>query len=140
MTGDSHRQISIERQALGRFLATNPRGATLEFGNGEGRFSPVELLLTALAGCSGMDVDALTSRLAEPTSFTVDASGEKVRDEGGNHLVDLQMTFRVTFPAGDAGDTARTRLPDAIAKSHDRLCTVTRTVEMGTPVAVHRMD
>jgi len=38
------------------------------------------------------------------------------------------------FPAGADGDAARAVLPDAIRKSHDRLCTVGRTVELGTPI------
>jgi hypothetical protein len=38
------------------------------------------------------------------------------------------------FPAGEDGDQARAILPDAVSKSHDRLCTVGRTVEIGTPI------
>jgi putative redox protein len=44
------------------------------------------------------------------------------------------VTFRIAFPAGEQGDKARELLPDAVRKSHDRLCTVSRTVELGTPV------
>jgi uncharacterized OsmC-like protein len=43
--------------------------------------------------------------------------------------------FRVRFPDGAAGDEARAVLPAAVKRSHDRLCTVTRTVERATPVA-----
>jgi len=39
-----------------------------------------------------------------------------------------------SFPAGEDGDNARSILPDAVKKSHDRLCTVGRTVEIGTPI------
>ncbi len=44
------------------------------------------------------------------------------------------MSFDVTFPDGDDGDRAKESLPRAVAQSHDRLCTVTRTVIVGTPV------
>ena len=47
------------------------------------------------------------------------------------------MTFRVRFPAGPEGDAAREVLPEAVQRSHDRLCTVGRTVELGTPVVTH---
>ena len=47
---------------------------------------------------------------------------------------DLRVEFTVTFPEGEDGDQARERLPGAIARSHDRLCTVSRTVERGTPI------
>jgi len=55
-------------------------------------------------------------------------------DEGGNHLVDLRVTFDVTFPEGEAGDAARAVLESAIQRSQDRLCTVGRTVTLGDPV------
>ena len=45
------------------------------------------------------------------------------------------MTFRIRFPDGEQGDKARELLPDAVRKSHDRLCTVSRAVELGTPIA-----
>ena len=38
------------------------------------------------------------------------------------------------FPHGEADDAARAVLPEAVRRSHDRLCTVSRTVELGTPV------
>ena len=62
------------------------------------------------------------------------ADANKVRDTGGNRLTDIRVTFQVTFPAGAHGDEARAILPDAVKKSHDRLCTVGRTVEIGTPI------
>jgi len=61
---------------------------------------------------------------------------EKIRDEPGNHLGELAMSFRVSFPAGSAGDAARAVLTDAVRKSHDRLCTVSQTVELASPIGV----
>jgi putative redox protein len=58
----------------------------------------------------------------------------KVRDADGNRLTGIEVTFRIRFPAGEQGDAARALLPDAVKKSHDRLCTVGRTVETGTPI------
>jgi putative redox protein len=58
-----------------------------------------------------------------------------VRDHGGNHLANIVITYRISFPAGADGDNARAVLPDAVRQSHDRLCTVGRTVEMPSPVA-----
>ncbi|QGN57324.1 OsmC family protein [Nostocoides sp. HKS02] len=134
-TGLGHRSVSMERVSKGVYEVTNVRGGTIRIGGGDGEeFTPVELLLTAIAGCSAVDVDFITSKRAEPESFVATASGEKLRDDAGNHLGDLQVRFSVTFPDGDAGDRAREMLPKAIAMSHDRLCTVSRTVELGTPI------
>jgi uncharacterized OsmC-like protein len=136
MTTDSaHRGVSIERVAAGRFTARNERGGRIAVGTGGGQdFTPVELLLAAIGGCTAIDVDILTTRRAEPESFGVEVGAEKVRDPAGNHLEDIEVTFRVVFPAGEGGDAARALLPDAVRRSHDRLCTVSRTVELGIPV------
>jgi putative redox protein len=129
------RQVTVERIAPGRFAAVNQRGGTVSFGRGEDAdFTPTELLLAAIGGCTGIDVDILTSRRAEPTSFQVELSADKVRDEGGNHLTDVEVIFRVTFADGADGDAAREVLPQAVQRSHDQLCTVGRTVELGTPI------
>jgi putative redox protein len=134
-TGLGHRSISMERVSKGVFDVINVRGGTMRIGAGDSAdFTPVELLLTAIAGCSAVDVDFITVKRAEPETFTVEASGEKLRDDAGNHLGDLEVRFSVTFPPGDAGESAREMLPRAIAMSHDRLCTVSRTVELGTPI------
>ena len=134
-TDSAYRSASIERVSAGRFTARNDRGGQIAFGTGGGAgFTPVELLLAALGGCTAIDVDILTSRRAEPDTSGVDVGAEKVRDSAGNHLADIEVSFRVVFPAGEAGDAARAVLPDAVRQSHDRLCTVSRTIELGIPV------
>jgi putative redox protein len=134
-TGLGHRAVSMERVEKGVFEVTNARGGTMRIGGGDSAdFTPVELLLTAIAGCSAVDVDFITVKRAEPLSFSVEATGEKVRDDDGNHLDNLRVRFSVAFPEGEGGDRAREMLPKAIAMSHDRLCTVSRTVELGTPI------
>jgi len=134
-TGLGHRSVSMERVSKGVFEVTNVRGGTMRIGGGDtADFTPVELLLTAIAGCSAVDVDFITVKRAEPESFAVTAEGDKLRDDNGNHLGDIKVRFSVSFPEGDAGDAARDMLPKAIAMSHDRLCTVSRTVVIGTPI------
>ena len=94
--GLGHREISISRVDKGEFRATNVRGGVVEFGSGaDTNFTPVELLLVAIAGCSAIDVDLITVKRAEPESFEVRASGTKVRDEAGNRLQDIVVRFGV---------------------------------------------
>ncbi|CCH76369.1 conserved hypothetical protein [Nostocoides japonicum T1-X7] len=136
-TGTGHRSVSMTRVAKGRYAVTNERGGTIAIGGGDSEdFTPVELLLTAIAGCSAVDVDFITSKRAEPTSFDVLAEGDKVSDENGNHMTGIEVTFTVRFPDGEGGDKARDMLPRAIGMSHDRLCTVSRTVQLGTPIVM----
>jgi len=133
--GSVHRSVTVERITQGAFRVTNTRGGQLRFGTGgDADFTPTELLLAAIAGCTAIDVDILTSRRAEPDSFVVRADADKIRDADGNRLTGIVVTFRIAFPDGADGDQARAILPDAVAKSHDRLCTVGRTVETGTPI------
>jgi len=134
-TDDNRRHVAIDRISAKTYTAVNDRGGTITVGDGSGTaFTPVELLLAALAACTAIDVDIVTSRRAEPDSFRVEAGATKVRDTSGSHLAGIGVTFRVRFPGGPAGDEARAVLPDIVFKSHERLCTVSRTVELGTPV------
>jgi uncharacterized OsmC-like protein len=133
---EPHRSVTLTKIGDGRFKATNARGGETFLGPGgeDPDFTPVELLLAAIAGCSAIDVDLITGKRAQAEQFEMTMAGEKVRDEHGNRLVDLRLTFDLRFPDGERGDAARAALPRAIEMTRDRLCTVSRTVEVGTPV------
>ena len=134
---EPHRSVSLIKIGEGRFKATNARGGETFMGQGgdDPDFTPVELLLAAIAGCSGIDVDLITGKRAQAEQFEMTMAGEKIRDEQGNRLVDLRLTFDLRFPDGEDGDAARAVLPRALEMTRERLCTVSRTVEAGTPVA-----
>jgi putative redox protein len=138
MSDDTLRSVDIERISAGRYLARNARGGSIRIGGGgdDDGFTPVELLLVALGGCSAVDVDMATSRRTEPDEFRVRVTGDKIQDGSGNRMDNLRIEFTATFPAGEAGDAARQVLPRAARISHDRLCTVSRTVERGSPVTI----
>ena len=133
----SPRTVTLNRDSLGVYTATNADGATLQFGRGEGLFGPVELLLAAVAGCSSIDVDHMTTRRAEPDRFEVTASADHVHDsDEGNILQNIRVLFDLAFPMGEDGDKARARIASALAISHDKECTVSRTLEAVTAVAL----
>ncbi|TKV58831.1 OsmC family protein [Nakamurella flava] len=135
MTDSNARSVEVTRLGPGRWQATNPRGGRIDFGDGEtDSFTPVELLLAAIGGCSAIDVDMITGKRATADEFTVRVSGDKIRDEHGNRMTDLQAVFDLVFPEGAAGDKARSVLARAIEQSRDRLCTVSRTVTVASPV------
>ena len=132
----SPRTVSIVRESEAVYVATNAKGHELRFGRGEGLLTPVELLLAAIAGCSSIDVDQVTSRRAEPERFDVTASADYVTEDGANILEDIRVLFDLAFPEGEHGDAARKRVGAALRASHDRHCTVSRTVEAGVPVVL----
>jgi putative redox protein len=137
MTHDNHKEVELSRLRKARFLARNVRGGELEFGEGDDEaFTPVELLLTAIAGCSAIDVDYITAKRAEAGRLDVRITAEKIRDDQGNRLTDIVLRFEdVRFPDTEGGAAAAEVLPSAVQRSRDRICTVARTVIVGTPVA-----
>lgn len=135
--GGGERSVELVRADKGVYDAVNARGGRLRLSTGADElFSPVELLLVAIAGCTGADVDFITAKRAEPERFVVRARADKVRDDAGNRLGDIRVVIDVRFPDDEGGEAARSVLPEAVRRSHDRLCTVSRTVELGTPVEV----
>jgi len=131
------RSVHLTRTGPMEYRAENSRGGVISFGEGQNiDFTPVELLLVALGGCNAITVEALTKR-AEPRRFDVSAEGHKVKDaEGRSILENITITLDIAFDHDEAGTAMAERVPDAIEKSHHRLCTVSRTVEEGTPVRV----
>ncbi|MDF1487377.1 OsmC family protein [Tessaracoccus caeni] len=130
--------VSLTRVGTTRFEATNERGGTLPIGPGDSpEFTPVELLMAAIAGCGAIDVDLLTTRYAEPESSEASVTADRVKNADGNIVENIDVTFRLRFPEGEGGDRARSMLDRAITRAHDRMCTVSRTVEAGTPVSMH---
>ncbi|MEL4504832.1 OsmC family protein [Luteococcus sp. H138] len=132
------RSVRLERTSTGNYLATNAAGVNVPLGMGDDVFSPVELLLAAIGGCSAIDVDVVTSRRGEPDHFAVEVSAGKVVDEtGGSRLQDVVADFRVAFGSDERAREAAGLVERLIRLSHDRDCTVSRTVELPTRV---RMD
>ncbi len=135
------RFIDLTQIGEGRFKAVNRRGGVLPMGSGDDPdFTPVELLLAALAGCGGIDTELITRKRSRATTFDVHAQGHKIRDDEGNHLVDILVSLAVTFPGGEDGDRAREALPRTLQQVTDRLCTVGRTVTLGEPVVYVEAD
>lgn len=135
MSEETLRQLDLTQIGAGRYKAVNARGGVVPVGSGDDPdFTPVELLLASLAGCTAIDVGLITGKRAQPEAFGVHVEGHKVRDQGGSHLVDVTVTVAITFPDGDAGDAAREVLPRAVQQTADRLCTVGRTLQLGTPI------
>lgn len=135
------RRVDLTRIGPTRYKATNARGGVLPIGSGDDPdFTPVELLLAALAGCGAIDLELITGKRAESVVFDAVATGHKVRDEQGSHLVGLSVTFDVAFPEGEAGDRARAVVPRTLQQIQDRLCTVGRTVALGEPTAYVTAD
>ena len=83
-------------------------------------FSPVELLLAAIAGCSGIDLQTVSKNAdADPGEFELRVRGSKAL--GGDGLTEITVEYEV--PGIDPG-----QLEPLIAQAK-QLCTVSLTVE-----------
>jgi uncharacterized OsmC-like protein len=136
MDTSSPRSVTLTRESRGVYIARNAKGAEIRFGHESDGFGSVELLLAAIAGCSGTDLDEMTSRRAEPTEFTATITADKIGGDAGNMLRNIVVEFQVRFPEGEDGDKARARIEPALKAAHEKTCTVSRTVEAGVPVTL----
>ncbi|MDO4917233.1 MAG: OsmC family protein [Rothia sp. (in: high G+C Gram-positive bacteria)] len=135
------KSVQVERIAPTHYRATNAAGASVEFGQGEGLITPVEMLLAAVAGCSAIDVDVVTSRRSEPEKFSMHAQAHKIHEDGGAvRLDDVQVNFNIRFPQDAAGAQAQAMIDRLLKISHDKDCTVSRTVEHPTTVALNNVS
>lgn len=129
------REVNVQRTESGKYTATSAAsGASIEFGQGEGLLSPVELLLAAIAGCSSIDVDVATTRRSEPEKFDVLASGYKISEDGASRMDDIHLDFDLKFPDTEEGRKAAGMVERIVKLSHEKYCTVSRTVELGASV------
>ena len=81
-----------------------------------------------------MDVDVVTSRRAEPESFDVHVEGDRVNEDGASRLSEVRVGFNLSFPDTSEGNQARELVDNLIRISHEKDCTVSRTVENPTRV------
>ena len=116
-----HYAVDLTRLDTALYRATNSAGASIEFGSGEGLLSPV-------------DVDVVTSRRAEPESFDVHVEGDRVNEDGASRLSEVRVGFNLSFPDTSEGNQARELVDNLIRISHEKDCTVSRTVENPTRV------
>jgi putative redox protein len=90
-------------------------------------FTPVELLLAAIAGCSGMDLCTLSEREGGAVGeFEVRVRG--VKPIGASRLSQITVTY--VLPEAEAEANAA----EALVAEVSELCTVALTVAEGSPI------
>ena len=80
------------------------------------------------------DAQELPLRLG---SGDITATGEKiVEDDEASRLDDIRLHFDLVFPDDQAGRQSAKMVERLLTLSHDRYCTVSRTIENGAPVTM----
>jgi putative redox protein len=89
---------------------------------------PKGLVLTALAGCTAMDVISILRKMRlEPTSLQVEADAE-IGDEHPKIFTRITLTYHLR------GDLPREKVEKAVTLSQDRYCGVSAMLKQVVPI------
>jgi len=126
MSNKIHLQWSGEH----RFEAGRPNGQTIHIdGSGATGPSPVDTLLSALAGCAAVDiVDILAKRRTPATSLTIDVVAERV-DGTPRRLKHVMLNVAITGPGIERQHAER-----AIDLAVNKYCSVRDSLREDIPV------
>ncbi len=117
--------MAFESTVNGHTIALD---ADAQFGGKDSGPRPKPLMLTALAGCSGMDVISLLKKMKQPVSFfNIDVEGE-LADEHPKTYTEITLVYQ--FKKGDGLDESK--VEKAVNLSQDRYCGVSAMLK---PVA-----
>jgi putative redox protein len=98
---------------------TLPMGSRKEAGGDGDGFSPMELILVGLAGCTAMDVvSILEKKRQEVTAFTVSVNGERA-DDHPRVYTRIEIEYTVTGKGLDPSAVER-----AVELSETKYCSV----------------
>lgn len=127
--------VRVTRSGEHWFTAVNERGAAVDIGREgmSGSFTPGELLLAAVAGCSAVTTEnLLVRRLGADAEIAVDADRTKsAADKHRFATVETQLHAALD----QIDDTEeRAKIVAAVHRAIGKYCTVSRTVEQSTPV------
>ena len=97
------------------------RVVVMDAGSGENKGqSPMELVLSALAGCATVDViEILKKRRKTVDGLTVDADAERRDEPFPRIFTKIKLTFKLSSP-----DASQEELDKAIALSVEKYCSV----------------
>ena len=124
---------AVRRTGPYEFVATASSGAEVRMATRgtPGAFSPVELLLAALGGCSAFGVERfLTRRAGEPVRLDVALTADRVTPSA-SRLARITMTYDVATADGPMADAA---LAPAVRFAETVSCTVSLALRDGVEV------
>lgn len=94
--------------------------------------SPMEMVLTALCGCTSVDVVHILQKKRQPlASLTVSAEAEQ-RKEPPNYFNKIRLVYTVRGENGQP--LSRKAVEDAVALSKDKYCSVSAMLEKSAEI------
>lgn len=129
------RRVEVRHAGGMRFRATTGTGRTLEFGDvpEANEHSPVEMVVAAVAACTGMDVvSILEKKRLAISDYTVTVSANQ-REEYPQVLTRIDIVHEVSGPSVTEGAVRR-----AIELSALKYCPVNAMLAAGDTAVHHR--
>ncbi|MBM4760846.1 OsmC family protein [Bacillus sp. B15-48] len=121
-------ELTINWTGKMAFSGTTPSGheikmdAAEEIGGQNSGARPTELLLNAVAGCTGIDIISTLHKMRlEPTSFKMDISGDRA-DDHPKRFTEIHIHYALE------GDLPEEKVQRAIKLSKDKYCSVSHSL------------
>ena len=116
---DNWREVSATWKGELNFTGENDKSGTVQMGPEDGRIGPMQLLLTGLAGCTGIDIiSILKKKRVTPTDFKVKVRGKRA-DKFPMVYTDIEVEYVLW------GDNLKVRdVEQAIKLSEQKYCSV----------------
>ncbi|MDQ1144125.1 putative redox protein [Bacillus sp. SORGH_AS 510] len=121
-------ELSVKWNEKMAFSGTTPSGheikmdAAPEVGGENTGARPTELLLNAVAGCTGIDIISILHKMRlEPTSFQMDVQGERA-DDHPKKFTTINIHYALE------GDLPEEKVVRAIQLSKDKYCSVSHSL------------
>ncbi|MFZ1381979.1 MAG: OsmC family peroxiredoxin [Scrofimicrobium sp.] len=125
--------LSVNRIGTREYTASNSKGAELVIGDGEGQFTPGDLLKLAILGCNALSSDARFARALGDDfqlSGTVSAKYLESEDRFTEFFVELAPVLGSMYPED------RERLLRRASGAIERYCTISHTVTESAPTSL----
>lgn len=101
-----------------------------EIGGLEGGFSPMQLLLAGIGGCSAVDIIGILEKQKQPLEdLQVIVDGDKQSAGTYSEFKTIQLNFIFT------GDLEEKKVKRAIDLSLDKYCSVSKALEKGSEIS-----
>ena len=129
------RRADLVFEGGGRFVAQTATGRSIVFGDepGGNEHSPVEMIVTALAACSAMDVISIAGKKRQAIDrYEVHAVGDQ-RDEYPQVLTEVTVTHEVW-----GANLSEAAIRRSIELSATKYCPVNAMLSAGATVVHHR--
>ena len=132
MAGENEKRMKIELNRLNdgyHLEATNEQGRTVhldaspDIGGTNQGMRPMQMLLSALGGCSTIDIISILKKQKQPLrDIKITVTGEREKDAVPSLFVEAHLHFRLY------GDLDQEKAGRAVSLSVDKYCSVAKTM------------